>query len=787
MNMPDLGRALTRIPAGGVLLLVSLLGQSAWLPAQVPSPLSFIEPKADAPPRADAPLADLETERTDADARLQEASARLAETTQALEAPSAVGTDEDRRAHQQRIDLLKARIQIARRHRQIIDEATAIRDAQAEIAAAADAWTGFADPPPYSLDLVAELARTLRRHEAAIKTDTLRLNSFTHGQQLAQDALTNAGKTARQTLETLESARTDEATAKARREHDLSQLALRVSGESLAFLRSSEQLLTETLALDRRRAELARTQLKRALQDVRWTSEDVQARIAALGEEASAASGILDQVNAAETAASQRLATLKARLDARSAHGDLDPPLDLERQLREEQLAAIRATADHVNLRLGYLLTHQAYWSGLLALHQDWDFARAKDRLEDIETHLAIIEEGLSGFDLVQAEIDDASVEARFSAPELAEPRRDLLDAVKERGRQVAAAQASARRLRDFLALARQEIELRVEDPGMATQVKVWDDVITDNLQRLWSFELLSIEDSLVVDGQRIVEQRPVTLGKAIEAVLILAIGLPLASALARLLSRIAPPFAGANWQRRLLAQKLLRLGLIALVVVLALVTVKIPLAVLAFLGGAVALGVGFGTKNLLNNFISGFILHGEGTIRPGDWIEIEGNRGVVQHIGERSTRIRRFDGVELLIPNSHFLESSVTNLTLSDRRLRVSIEVGVAYGSPTRAVEALLLDIARTAPLVVANPAPVAVFEEFGDSALIFRLYAWIDLEAQPDYRAVVSELRHRIGERFAENGLTIPFPQRDLHLRDGGQIVLQAPRPAPEFPNPF
>jgi potassium-dependent mechanosensitive channel len=300
-------------------------------------------------------------------------------------------------------------------------------------------------------------------------------------------------------------------------------------------------------------------------------------------------------------------------------------------------------------------------------------------------------------------------------------------------------------------------------------------------LKRLWSFELLSVEDTLMVDGQRIVEQRPVTLGKVIEAVLILAIGLPLVSALARLLSRIVLPFSGSTWQRRLLVQKLLRIGMVALVVVLALATVKIPLAVFAFLGGAIALGIGFGAKNLLNNFISGFILLGEGTIRPGDWIEIDGNRGIVQRIGERSTRVRRFDGVHLLIPNSHFLESSVTNLTLSDRRLRISIEVGVAYGSPTRQVETLLLEIAKANPLVVADPAPVVVFEDFGDSALIFRLYAWIDLEAQPDYRAVVTELRHCTGERFAASGYVIPFPQRDVHVRNGDQVLPQASSSVP------
>jgi small-conductance mechanosensitive channel len=268
------------------------------------------------------------------------------------------------------------------------------------------------------------------------------------------------------------------------------------------------------------------------------------------------------------------------------------------------------------------------------------------------------------------------------------------------------------------------------------------------------------------VDGEQMIEQRPVTIGKVIQAILILAIGLLVASGLARLISRIILPFSAKKWQSRLLIQKLLRVGMIAVVVILALVTVKIPLTVFAFLGGAIAIGIGFGAQNLINNFISGFILLGERPIRAGDRIEIEGTRGIVEKIGERCTRVRRFDGVEILIPNSQFLERSVTNITLSDQRMRLTIRVGVAYGSPTRQVHELLLEIAKAHELVLINPEPVVVFEDFGDNALMFCVYFWIDLAAQADFRTVVTELRHTITERFASRGYEIAFPQRDVHL---------------------
>ena len=153
--------------------------------------------------------------------------------------------------------------------------------------------------------------------------------------------------------------------------------------------------------------------------------------------------------------------------------------------------------------------------------------------------------------------------------------------------------------------------------------------------------------------------------------------------------------------------------------------------------GPSGAIAIGSVAPEPTNNFeISGFILLGEGTIRPGDRIEIEGTRDIVEKIGERSTRVRRLDGLELLIPNSQSLENSVTNLTLSDPRVRITIQVGVADGSPTRGVQALLLEIARAQDQVFAEPAPVVAFEDFGDSALIFHLYVWIDLAAQDDYR---------------------------------------------------
>jgi small-conductance mechanosensitive channel len=224
------------------------------------------------------------------------------------------------------------------------------------------------------------------------------------------------------------------------------------------------------------------------------------------------------------------------------------------------------------------------------------------------------------------------------------------------------------------------------------------------------------------------------------------------------------------------LAHALHRITFYALLVMVAMTVLsllRIPLTAFAFVSGAIAIGVGFGAQNIINNFISSWILMTERPVRIGDFIEIDDSKGIVEEIGNRSTRIRRTDGVHLLVPNSQMLERKVTNWTLIDRDIRSTVRVGVAYGSPARKVEALIRQAVETDPEIKKVPAPVVIFEDFGDSALIFDVYFWAELTSERDQRLIRSELRFRIDELFRENGVVIAFPQRDVHL--GGQSPLE------------
>lgn len=133
----------------------------------------------------------------------------------------------------------------------------------------------------------------------------------------------------------------------------------------------------------------------------------------------------------------------------------------------------------------------------------------------------------------------------------------------------------------------------------------------------------------------------------------------------------------------------------------------NIPITAFAFLSGAIAIGFGFGAQNIINNFISGWILIGEKPIRIGDFLEVEGAKGTVEQINTRSTRIRRVDGVHMLIPNSKLLENTVINWTLRDELVRASVVVGVAYGSDVRLVEKLMREITTSNPKVLPKPEP--------------------------------------------------------------------------------
>jgi len=183
----------------------------------------------------------------------------------------------------------------------------------------------------------------------------------------------------------------------------------------------------------------------------------------------------------------------------------------------------------------------------------------------------------------------------------------------------------------------------------------------------------------------------------------------------------------------------------------------------LALAFGALGIGLGFGLQNIFNNFISGIILLFERPIQVGDDVEINGTWATVKKINVRATVVQTYDNASLIIPNSEFISSQVTNWSFKDKRLRRHVEVGVAYGSDIELVRSTLLEIAASTPKVLKNPKPDVLFRDFGDSALVFRLRIWTDID---NMLIVETAIRFAIDRLFKERGIVIAFPQRDVHL---------------------
>ncbi len=211
----------------------------------------------------------------------------------------------------------------------------------------------------------------------------------------------------------------------------------------------------------------------------------------------------------------------------------------------------------------------------------------------------------------------------------------------------------------------------------------------------------------------------------------------------------------------------MVRYSIITLGVLLAITAAGVPVNNLTVLFGAFGVGIGFGLQNIFNNIVSGFILLFERPIQIGDTIEVGQLQltGIVKSIGIRSSNVRTFDGAEVIVPNGQLISNEVVNWTLSDRRRRIEIITGVAYGSDTYKVKDLLNKILNEHPKVINDPKPIVLFVEMAESSLNFRMLFWTaDSSNWIDIR---SEVMFSIYDVLTKEGITIPFPQMDVHLQ--------------------
>lgn len=256
---------------------------------------------------------------------------------------------------------------------------------------------------------------------------------------------------------------------------------------------------------------------------------------------------------------------------------------------------------------------------------------------------------------------------------------------------------------------------------------------------------------------------RVLTMEQALEVILALLLGQGIIYAAQWGLGR-AKKVKPLDEGRRFLIFRLLRTVVYVITFFIVIEILGFNLTVIWAGSAALMVGVGIGLQGFFNDVISGFVLLFEGGIRVGDELEVDGTLVKVKNIALRATSVETVSGDLVVMPNSKIAGNSVRNLTQGLSATRISIEVGVAYGSDVQLVRELLLNAAKSQPEIVRKPIPQVIFSNFGESSLDFEIRAWI--KSPWERKRIESDIRFGIDKAFRDNQITIPFPQRDVHL---------------------
>lgn len=305
--------------------------------------------------------------------------------------------------------------------------------------------------------------------------------------------------------------------------------------------------------------------------------------------------------------------------------------------------------------------------------------------------------------------------------------------------------------------------------PGPA--VKAWESLIATSVWIIVALHLLgwlpTVLEGLDAMALQVGANRisVLAVGKLVFAVALLWV---LALWLARLIESRIGQAAYVNASMKVALVKLSKFVLLVVAFLLALNMVGIDLTALAVFGGAVGVGLGFGLQRIASNFISGFIVLFDRSIRPGDVITIGDKFGWVQELHARYVVVKDRDGVERLIPNETLITNEVINWSYTDRNVRLKIPVSISYDNDPEQALALLMEAAKANPRVLVDPPPGTRLMNFGDNGIELELRVWIQ-DPESGLAIVRSDINLAIWRAFKEAGITIPYPQRDLHIRSG------------------
>lgn len=664
----------------------------------------------------------------------------------------------------------------------LIAERESLRLARTAAEQKAKNWAEFPTPPPYSILMVDEIMGSVLT--ARDKLRGLSTNQELFARQVTQyrESTKQAREKERQASDELERAKSSEERLSASWQKELAALRTRSATAMAELMALRYEVLGERLAVAGVELELLERQLTEARKRMVFSRADLNKALGRLK------SGriILEQELEASLVRDARtrkvLAQTQQELDSftlRHGKGGKSAMMVARHDVLEaRQRAALawvessRFESEVVSALIAINKSNAAFWEQRYTAATGTDIGKRREimaglrkSVEQLKPWLVFAQQQLELYLAAEHEQESHLLEINTHS-QLRVAERDLLAARSLQRvlaeRQKAAVEQAAIERQSWL----EDLERIQQSHNITDRIRDWFRAFPEIFEKVWRFELFSIEDSVEVAGQRVVTSRGVTVGKSVGAILLFLVGYWIAAFLGRRIQRIMiASFGVGEHQANVIRRWLLALTTFILMII-TLNLARIPLTVFAFLGGALAIGVGFGTQTLIKNFISGILILLERNVKVGDTIDVDGVVGRIVTVDIRASTVLGFDGVETVIPNSMFLEKKVTNWTHTNTKLRRIVKVGVSYGSPTTMVRDILEECGKEHGLILDEPAPAAIFEDFGDSALIFALYFWVDYGPGVNPMQVASDLRFMIDKRFAEEKIVLAFPQRDVHF---------------------
>ena len=609
---------------------------------------------------------------------------------------------------------------------------------------------------PYNLSFYDEHLET----QAILSEQTSAANTAASLSKKTMEALTEQIKAVEKDLRSLNEQLTKSSDAD---EHALKQHEMAMQELEEEYLRALLQYETVNLenishqvTLLEQTSESASRNVAWIAQNLQYDEEDLTKQIAAIQEKQKEYELKLEPLIRRSEKADASLQSIRKSISA-AAGGTQTDVLEATAAARKTWFETHQITQEITGAMLQLLLEQKNLWQiRYRLLKESLDPAdREKDRLRIQE----LLQEWFKRISLEQQHTNairsriaalDRQVDDDTLAEVIKQQLKSEVDALRQLSEERSAYASLLLANQQLARRAMAELAPETELIGFTQKILSW----YRQIHGLWEVEIWVIDNN------------PVTVREIAVALFVLIVGIAFAKILLRALTKRL--FAITNIKQTTAAtiQKIITYFTYLLVALFAMRMVNIPLAAFAFLGGAIAIGLGFGAQNLINNFISGFIMLAERPISLSDLIEIEGVVGQVEEIGARCTRIRTGENIHILVPNSTFLEKNITNWTLSDHKIRTSVRVGVIYGSPVQETRRLLLKAVQENNRVIKKPEPFVLFHDFGDNALIFDVFFWIQVNKIIERRTIESSVRFSIDDLFRKAGLVIAFPQRDVHL---------------------